>query len=590
MFKRKSVKEKVITKVNGFAKRINYKTNRLLDLSGDQHYLAYLSIVKSSNPFDLYYWLELILSCGIATFGLVLNSPAIIIGAMLISPLMGPILGAGLALAAGDIFLGIRSFINIILSIIASILGSALLVHFLPFKELTPEILSRIQPTTLDLGVAILCGFAAAFATLKSVKGLVTAIPGVAIAVALMPPLSVVGFGLGVKSTLPRWFEVMRGGGLLFAANFVAIVLTSMLVFLIVNMGENKVKEGVDAWQQDPQHHTFLEAWLVKKNIWKRFEKIGTIQARIAVILTFIILIYPPLSQALTEVKNQISLKRQKEAELKMINKMAHDFFHKPHLYEVDKVNLKETPEKVNAEVLIRASKLVDLETRNQFEALASQKLNKPVHLVLIQMPSTFGNDEAADWASLLGLKNESVDASKSTLSLDQQIRGTIEDLWPSNRAKLVGIAFNLSETQSSENTTKLVLTYLSEKEFSQDAQEIIISSLKRRFSLDAEILLRWLPSQLKLGVLSSGQTQIPKSFKEPIMKGAEILKNNPILIAKLEIGLKEDDAKSKLKEIFLKRKENLLREFKNNGVSLSKIEIQNQQTDGEVFLRIGFP
>ncbi len=91
----------------------------------------------------------MLFSAGIATLGLALNSPAVIIGAMLISPLMGPILASGLALAAGDFVLGTRAAVNLLLSCIVAILFAVILVTLLPFKEVTAEIAGRTQPNTL---------------------------------------------------------------------------------------------------------------------------------------------------------------------------------------------------------------------------------------------------------------------------------------------------------------------------------------------------------------------------------------------------------------------------------------------------------
>src|SRR5690606_6866991 len=104
--------------------------------------------------------LELFISAGIATFGLVLNSPAVIIGAMLISPLMGPLMGTGLALAVGDVYLGAKAVLNLVVSTAAAIGLSAAVAWTLPFHTITPEILARTNPNLLDLGVALLSGLA----------------------------------------------------------------------------------------------------------------------------------------------------------------------------------------------------------------------------------------------------------------------------------------------------------------------------------------------------------------------------------------------------------------------------------------------
>src|SRR6516164_2027383 len=125
---------------------------------------VYARIFASADLTYPPYWLEIFFAAGIATLGLVLNSPAVIIGAMLISPLMGPIMAAGLALAAGDLYLGIRAGLNLLLSVVAAVAFSSLMVWLLPFNSPTSEILARTNPNLLDLGVALFSGLAGSVA------------------------------------------------------------------------------------------------------------------------------------------------------------------------------------------------------------------------------------------------------------------------------------------------------------------------------------------------------------------------------------------------------------------------------------------
>ena len=213
----------------------------------------YLDISKAATLKDVSYWLQILFSAGIATLGLVLNSPAVIIGAMLISPLMGPILAGGLSFAAGDIILGWRAAVNLTLSCLVAVALAMILVWLLPFKEVTAEIAARTQPNTLDLAVALFSGAVGSVAVCKEVKGVVTSIPGVAIAVALMPPLCVAGFGLGIAVSAggAERLRIAGGGALLVLTNLVAIIFTSMLIFLALHIdteeGNNILDESTQS-------------------------------------------------------------------------------------------------------------------------------------------------------------------------------------------------------------------------------------------------------------------------------------------------------------------------------------------------------
>jgi uncharacterized hydrophobic protein (TIGR00271 family) len=160
--------------------------------------------------------------------GLLQNSAAVIIGAMLISPLMNPLLAGALALVLGDGRLGRKAAIVLGLSIGGAILITWFVAEFVPMKQPTPEILARIHPNILDLFIAFLSGLAGTLALRSGSSGLMI-IPGVAIAVAVIPPLAVVGYGLssGQGSTA-------AGAFLLFVTNLVAIIISAAVVFWFI--------------------------------------------------------------------------------------------------------------------------------------------------------------------------------------------------------------------------------------------------------------------------------------------------------------------------------------------------------------------
>lgn len=138
--------------------------------------------------------LILVFAIFIASLGLNTNSPAVIIGAMLISPLMGPIIGLGLSVGIEDFDLLKRSLRNLLVAAAFSILASALYFLISPVSEGHSELLARTSPTIYDVFIGFFGGAAGIFAIASKNKGNV--IPGVAIATALMPPLCTVGYGL----------------------------------------------------------------------------------------------------------------------------------------------------------------------------------------------------------------------------------------------------------------------------------------------------------------------------------------------------------------------------------------------------------
>lgn len=170
-----------------------------------------------------------ILACAImvACAGLNVNSTAVVIGAMLISPLMGPIVGAGFALGIYDFTLLKKSLIELLLATIISLIVATLYFYVSPFKEVQSELLARASPNIYDVLIAFFGGLAGVIAITRVEKG--NPIPGVAIATALMPPLCTAGYGLANSN-----WKFFLGALFLYSINcvFICIATYSIVKYL----------------------------------------------------------------------------------------------------------------------------------------------------------------------------------------------------------------------------------------------------------------------------------------------------------------------------------------------------------------------
>lgn len=166
-----------------------------------------------------------ILACAIivASIGLNMNSTAVVIGAMLISPLMGPIVGAGFALGMYDFELFKKALKNLFIATIVGLVVSAFYFYLSPFKETQSEILSRTSPTIYDILIAFFGGLVGVIAITRVEKG--NPIPGVAIATALMPPLCTAGYGLATGN-----LNFFFGAIFLYTINCVFIFIATLLI------------------------------------------------------------------------------------------------------------------------------------------------------------------------------------------------------------------------------------------------------------------------------------------------------------------------------------------------------------------------
>ncbi|MGB7441717.1 MAG: TIGR00341 family protein [Coleofasciculaceae cyanobacterium] len=187
------------------------------------------SLWKASVPSFRFYFL-LALSGVISTLGLLAGSAATIIGAMIVAPLIGPITGIAYSMVLANRRLLRRSSFTLFTGTLMTIFTSMVIAYVIGLRTLNPEITARINPTLMDLGVALAAGAAGAFA--RSRRSIADALPGVAIAVALVPPLSVIGIGLANFE-----MKVATGAFILFLTNLTGIIFSGGLVLLCQRYG-----------------------------------------------------------------------------------------------------------------------------------------------------------------------------------------------------------------------------------------------------------------------------------------------------------------------------------------------------------------
>ena len=176
----------------------------------------------------------------IASVGLNVNSTAVVIGAMLVSPLMGPLVGLGYGAATNDLAVLRKALKNLLLATGLSLLTSTLYFWLTPLYEAQSELLARTEPTVWDVLIALFGGMAGAVGSTRRVRGNV--VPGVAIATALMPPLCTAGYGLGTGH-----FEYTLGALYLYFINGVFITLATFLVMRLLRLPLYQFDEAAPA-------------------------------------------------------------------------------------------------------------------------------------------------------------------------------------------------------------------------------------------------------------------------------------------------------------------------------------------------------
>ncbi|WP_051249779.1 DUF389 domain-containing protein [Maridesulfovibrio zosterae] len=207
----------------------------LLFVSDVRREFLLTEITRTSAPSGMYYLL-MVVACFIASIGLMADSPAVVIGAMLVSPLMTPIFGFSLGLVRGEFPLIRDSLFSVVAGILLGIGGAFLIGCFPVFFEITNEIAARTEPNLLDLGVAAFAGIAGTVALID--ERVSPVMPGIAIATSLVPPLCASGLCLALQQYSNAW-----GSFLLFFANFLVILSIASVLFIITGFIPNSDNE-----------------------------------------------------------------------------------------------------------------------------------------------------------------------------------------------------------------------------------------------------------------------------------------------------------------------------------------------------------
>ncbi|PYT01745.1 MAG: hypothetical protein DMF63_02560 [Acidobacteria bacterium] len=457
------------------------KFAKLLGAESSRKETLYIELSRGSTLLDLVYWLQIVFSAGIATLGLVMNSPAVIIGAMLISPLMGPILASGLALASGDLILGIRSITKLFLSCFSAVLFSVLLVIILPFRELTGEIAARTEPNILDLLIALFSGAIGSIAVCRDVKGIATSIPGVAIAVALMPPLCVAGYGLGLMITFDTssGWRIASGGGLLFLTNLVAITFMAMVVFLVIRLSSLIVRRRAEDWEHSDPESAFILHFIERFPRLAQAREIRSLTLRFALILLPLVAIFIPLGKSFSRLRTEIADQRQENQIKREVVAVWQDRFHDKNGSErgtLDQLKVVNKGGKVEIDMRVFDEDPLDAAEKNDFVKLIAARLGRSqdsISLKLTEVPTT------SVLASLRKLVVEPRETSISELraNLARQVDDALQNLELPPEAKFVGRDLIVDGA----GDMRLNITYLCERNLEQDVRRSVLGTIRDR-------------------------------------------------------------------------------------------------------------
>ncbi len=223
-------KEKFVTKFLPADKELIKAHNKKVPFftyASEERFKDLFVALRADAKLNSSYLVLMVLSTVLAGVGLYMNSASVIIGAMLLAPLMAPIISMAMGILRMDRNMFKHSTWKIVIGVLLALSTAALMARLFSYQPLTQEMQARLNPTLLDLGVAIIAGIAGAYT--KSYKEILQSLAGVAIAVALVPPLATAGIGIGRID-----LEMFKQAFLLFTTNFIGIVLAATIAFRVL--------------------------------------------------------------------------------------------------------------------------------------------------------------------------------------------------------------------------------------------------------------------------------------------------------------------------------------------------------------------
>jgi hypothetical protein len=344
------------------------------------------------------------------------------------------------------------------------------LTAILPVHTITLEISSRIRPTTLDLGVAVFSGLVGALVTLARGKRLSAAIPGVAVAVALIPPMAVAGFGMAAG-----WHgEVVWGALLLLGANLAGIVLSGVVLFLLVGMHRAEVVAAARAWHAGSRPNGVARLVCQLPGV-RRAGVFGSALGRAGLVLGFVVLLAIPLSAAFQEVIRETRVQSAVDAATALLEAGGATF--------IVSRQIELGPDSAIARIRVATGEGVSAGARDAFRRRATELAGEPVALRLEQVPSSA---DASALQALLrgGADRRRADDDPAWPETVARAREALERAaWSlpfPDGARAIGVALRVEAGRASPIADSAEVRYLAPEPLEPQAADVLGRSLRR--------------------------------------------------------------------------------------------------------------
>ncbi len=481
--------------------------SRLFGIHPEEREGRYVEAISASMLSEPTFWVQIFLASVLTALGLVLNQSAIIIGAALIMPIALPVLAAGLALAVGDIYLLLKLLLKLILLAVMVAVLSVIFSDLLPFNAVTAEIASRTKPTILDFLVAFFAGMAGAV-LLFSKNKILHYFPGAILAVTLLPPLVVLGFGIGSEFST----AIFRGAALLFTANFFAAILGASIVYSAVRMSETANLTNVRNWKQRELSRPFVKFLFNNLKLRGIVGRAGSIRSRLVVVAIFLLALVIPLQMAF----NQLGLEFRARQAVTDVEKMFDVSGRSAIINSTSNIGENE----ISVRIQVATNAFFASEDIERFEERVSDRTGKPTTLSLVQSLSDIGEGNKVR-GMLAQATPPPVEHRPGINELALGLRDEIEkSLRTASLPQSIAILRANAEFGMSQSVPAFRIDYLAEAPLSEDARTLLANVLERQMGLNSRSLYLM---------------HIPEKWDIRLNHRAELLENGSVQLREIQ-------------------------------------------------------
>lgn len=333
--------------------------------------------VRSIRMRDLIFWIRVVSTVLVATLGMMMDRSEVVLVAMLFSPIAPLVNTIGLAILTGDVYMFLKGIIKTVLMVVLIIGVACLMALALPFTGLPEQVASRMTPTVMDFGLALLGGLITPIVLLRGRRLENLAITPI-VSILIFPPLIILGYAFGAGYGKDFFGELIAGGSLSFSANFTAMLIGILISLWVLRLTKHKASAYIKEWKEREIEEGELHSWFERLHLVRFLEFVGTPFARIFVLAILAAALFVPLTTTLHGLVKEYDTSE-------IVEKYGYANFEIENRSSILSTDHQRSDSALSVKIRVATSTYFQEDDVKVFEDEVTRELKIPVRLSLIQ-------------------------------------------------------------------------------------------------------------------------------------------------------------------------------------------------------------